>query len=79
MRVGDGGSAPDARVEPCSLCRRVITNAGISHVVALSPETEIRRYVVESWVTDEDTAYVIGEYYLEPDESAVIMAMEPEA
>ena len=40
--------------EPCKLCKRMIINAGLKHVVARSGEVEIKKLTVDNWVANED-------------------------
>ena len=53
------GLAPDSDTylsdaEPCRLCKRVIINAGLKYVYAQHSENKIKRFVVETWISDED-------------------------
>ncbi len=40
---------------PCSMCRRMIINAGIKNVVSRVTETEYVDIPVEDWITNDDT------------------------
>lgn len=40
--------------EPCKLCKRAIINAGLRYVLVKQGENKIVKFVVESWVTDEN-------------------------
>lgn len=42
-------------VEPCSMCKRMIINAGISDVVIRTAPDEMRRIVVSSWIDNDDS------------------------
>ena len=42
-------------VEPCSMCKRMIINAGISDVVIRTAPDELRRIVVSSWIDNDDS------------------------
>jgi dCMP deaminase len=53
------GLAPDSDTyledsEPCRLCKRVIINAGLKYVHAQQGENDIKKFVVETWISDED-------------------------
>jgi dCMP deaminase len=45
----------DGAVEPCSMCKRLIINAGISTVIARVTKDEYRAVNVETWVENDDT------------------------
>ena len=47
-------------VNSCSMCKRLIINAGIETVVVRETETEFSVYNVEDWVTDDES--VKGEF-----------------
>ena len=42
-------------VEPCSMCKRMIINAGISEVVIRTAQNEMRTIVVNSWIDNDDS------------------------
>ncbi len=53
------GLAPDSDTflddsEPCRLCKRVIINAGLKYVYAQQGENDIKKFVVETWISDEN-------------------------
>lgn len=48
-----GGLAKDTL--PCSMCRRMIINAGISTVIVRDDPMAFRIYQVEGWVTQDDS------------------------
>ena len=39
----------------CSMCRRMVINAGISRVISRDSETEYTVVDVEDWVREDDT------------------------
>lgn len=41
--------------EPCTLCKRMIINAGIEEVVMRDSKTDYRVEKVESWIENDDT------------------------
>jgi dCMP deaminase len=45
----------DGAVEPCSMCKRLIINAGISVVIARVTKNEYKSINVETWVENDDT------------------------
>lgn len=45
----------DGQVEPCTMCKRLIINAGISTVIIRTNENEYKSIAVEKWVEDDDT------------------------
>ena len=45
----------------CSLCRRMVINAGISRVVARDTESDYTVVDVEDWVREDDTIPMGGE------------------
>ncbi len=45
----------DGAVEPCSMCKRLIINAGIEMVVIRQTPNEYRRICVSEWIDDDDT------------------------
>ena len=42
-------------VEPCSMCKRMIINAGISEVVIRTAQNEMRTIAVNSWIDNDDS------------------------
>lgn len=44
--------------EPCTLCKRMIINAGIEKVVMRDTKTEYRVVNVSDWIENDDTLYV---------------------
>lgn len=42
-------------VEPCSMCKRLIINAGIKQVIVRTSETGYKTYNVEDWITDDES------------------------
>lgn len=45
----------DGTVEPCSMCKRLILNAGIERVVIRVNTDEYREIMVDSWVDGDDS------------------------
>jgi dCMP deaminase len=45
----------DGAVEPCSMCKRLIINAGINEVVIRVSEDEHKSILVQDWVINDDT------------------------
>lgn len=45
----------DGAVEPCSMCKRLILNAGIERVVIRVNTDEYREIMVDSWVDGDDS------------------------
>ncbi|MCL2036728.1 MAG: deaminase [Oscillospiraceae bacterium] len=45
----------DPQVEPCTMCKRLIINAGISTVIIRTGENDYKSVVVENWVENDDT------------------------
>jgi dCMP deaminase len=45
----------DAGTEPCSMCKRLIINAGIDEVVVRTSADEHRSILVHDWVINDDT------------------------
>ena len=41
----------------CSMCKRLVINAGIEQVVIRSTETEFRTYAVADWVENDDSIF----------------------
>ena len=46
--------------EPCSLCKRMIINAGIKRVIVRQPETNCKIFEVKDWANDINS--IIGGY-----------------
>lgn len=42
-------------VEPCSMCKRLIINAGIEKVVVRTSPSEFRTFVVNDWVENDES------------------------
>ena len=42
-------------VEPCSMCKRTIINAGVEKVVIRTGKDEFRTMVVNDWVINDDS------------------------
>ncbi|MBR4304293.1 MAG: dCMP deaminase family protein [Clostridia bacterium] len=40
---------------PCSMCRRLIINAGIEEVIVRTSKTEYKRFAVADWIDNDDT------------------------
>ena len=40
---------------PCSMCRRLIINAGIEEVIVRTSKTEYKRFSVAEWIDNDDT------------------------
>lgn len=40
---------------PCSMCRRMIINAGIKNVIVRDDKQNFRHFVVENWIAADDT------------------------
>ena len=40
---------------PCSMCRRLIINAGIEEVIVRTGKTEYKRFAVADWIDNDDT------------------------
>ena len=51
---------PDA--SPCSMCKRMIINAGISRVVIRNTRDEFTAIYVQDWVDDDNAINGIGGY-----------------
>lgn len=49
-------------VEPCSMCKRLIINAGISSVVIRTDKDKFRTIDVESWITNDGSLNGTGGY-----------------
>jgi dCMP deaminase len=45
----------DGAVEPCSMCKRLIINAGIDKVFIRVTEDEYKSIIVSDWVINDDT------------------------
>lgn len=44
-------------VEPCSMCKRLIINAGIATVIARVSHDEYRTIIVSSWIEQDDSIH----------------------
>lgn len=42
-------------VEPCSMCKRLLINAGISTVIIRSSENSFKTIVVEKWIENDES------------------------
>lgn len=42
-------------VEPCSMCKRLIINAGIEKVIVRTAPSEFRTFIVNDWVENDDS------------------------
>lgn len=42
-------------VEPCSMCKRLIINAGIERVIVRSSPTEFKTFTVSDWVDNDES------------------------
>ncbi len=42
-------------VEPCSMCKRLIINAGIERVIVRESADEYRVFIVDSWVENDES------------------------
>ena len=42
-------------VEPCSMCKRQIINAGIDHVVIRTGKNEFKTLIVNDWIENDDS------------------------
>ncbi len=42
-------------VEPCSMCKRQIINAGIDHVVIRTAKNEFKTLIVNDWIENDDS------------------------
>lgn len=45
----------DGAVEPCSMCKRVIINAGINQVIVRVTKTDYKVFNVEDWIQNDDS------------------------
>jgi dCMP deaminase len=52
----------DGNVEPCSMCRRFIINAGIKDVIIRKSATEFKILDVEDWIINDESLEGINEY-----------------
>lgn len=52
----------DGNVEPCSMCRRFIINAGIDKVVIRKSSTEFKTISVQDWILNDESLEGINEY-----------------
>jgi dCMP deaminase len=62
-----GIEADDSRIVskamPCSMCRRMIINAGLSRVVIRDDNQSFREYYVEDWIRSEEIVNNSGNDY----------------
>ena len=47
-------NSQDIWIEPCSLCKKMIINAGIKRVVVGDPESDLLEFKVADWIKDEN-------------------------
>ncbi len=52
----------DGNVEPCSMCKRVIINAGIENVIIRVTKNDYKIIEVETWVENDDSLTEITGY-----------------
>jgi dCMP deaminase len=52
----------DGNVEPCSMCRRFIINAGVSQVVIRRNANEYKTIQVDDWINNDESLEGINEY-----------------
>lgn len=52
----------DGNVKPCSMCKRMIINAGIERVIVRLTPTDFGVYIVEDWVTGDESLTLKGGY-----------------
>jgi dCMP deaminase len=52
-----------SKAMPCSMCRRMIINAGLSRVVIRDDNESYREYTVEDWVRQEEIVNNQGNDY----------------
>ncbi len=52
----------DGNVEPCSLCKRMIINAGIEKVIVRLTRTEYKIFNVCDWIENDDSLTNVGGY-----------------
>jgi len=45
----------DGNVDSCTMCKRLIINAGISNVIVRVTENDYKSITVEKWIEDDDT------------------------
>ncbi|WP_244833695.1 deaminase [Clostridium sp. BJN0001] len=46
----------------CSMCKRLIINAGIKNVIIRDTYNEYREIFVQKWISDDDSLNIDGEY-----------------
>lgn len=46
----------------CSMCKRLIINAGIKNVIIRDTYNEYREIFVQKWISDDDSLNISGEY-----------------
>lgn len=42
-------------VEPCSMCKRLIINSGISKVIVRNTATDFKTFIVSDWITNDES------------------------
>lgn len=52
----------DGNVEPCSMCRRFIINAGIDKVIIRTTSTDFKTINVNDWIINDESLEGINEY-----------------
>ena len=52
----------DGNVEPCSMCRRFIINAGIKEVIIRNTKDDFKIINVEDWILNDESLEGINEY-----------------
>lgn len=52
----------DGNVEPCSMCRRFIINAGIDKVIIRTTSTDFKIINVNDWIINDESLEGINEY-----------------
>lgn len=52
----------DGNVEPCSMCRRFIINAGIDRVIIRTTSTDFKTINVNDWIINDESLEGINEY-----------------
>lgn len=52
----------DGNVEPCSMCRRFIINAGIDRVIIRVTNTDFKIINVNDWIVNDESLEGINEY-----------------
>lgn len=52
----------DGNVEPCSMCRRFIINAGIDKVIIRTTSTDFKTININDWIINDESLEGINEY-----------------